>query len=82
MGSGIYCFGASSNCSKDPREDSSSQYSQEVQRLFLAWLPEEERHFMEASEGLGNSQKAEVAWLERKGYAYTEVEVDISQWLQ
>ena len=30
---------------------------------------------MEASEGLGNSQKAEVAWLERKGYAYTEVEV-------
>ena len=27
--------------------------------------------------GLGNSQKAEVAWLERKGYAYTEVEVDM-----
>ena len=68
--------------SKDPRGDSSSQYSREVQRLFLAWLPEEERHFMQASEGLGNSQKAEVAWLERKGYAYTEVEVDISQWLQ
>jgi hypothetical protein len=68
--------------SKDPRGDSSSQYSREVQRLFLAWLPEEERHFMEASEGLGNSQKAEVAWLERKGYAYTEVEVDISEWLQ
>ena len=64
--------------SKDPRGDSSSQYSREVQRLFLAWLPEEERHFMEASEGLGNSPKAEVAWLERKGYAYTEVEVDIS----
>ena len=68
--------------SKDPRGDSSSGYSREVQRLFLAWLPEEERRFMEASEGLGNSQKAEVAWLERKGYAYTEVEVDISQWLQ
>ena len=67
--------------SKDPRGDSSSQYSREVQRLFLAWLPEEERHFMEASEGLGNSQKAEVAWLERKGYAYTEVEVNISKWL-
>ena len=32
---------------------------------------------MEASEGLGNSQKAEVTWLERKGYAYTEVEVDM-----
>lgn len=68
--------------SKEPREDSSSQYSREIQRLFLAWLPEEERHFLEASEGLGNSQKAEVAWLERKGYAYTEVEVDISKWLQ
>ena len=68
--------------SKEPRGDSSSQYSREVQRLFLAWLPEEERRFMEASEGLGNSQKAEVAWLERKGYAYTEVEVDIFQWLQ
>ena len=67
---------------KDPRGDSSSQYSREVQRLFLEWLPKEDRHFMEASEGLGNSQKAEVAWLERKGYAYTEVEVDISQWLQ
>ena len=62
MGSGIYCFGASSNCSKDPREDSSSQCSPEVQPLFLAWLPEEERHFMEASEGLRNSQKDEVAW--------------------
>ena len=68
--------------SKDPRGDSSSQYSREVQRLFLAWLPEEERDFMEVSEGLGNSQKAEVAWLERKGYAYTEVEVDIFRWLQ
>ena len=73
---GIECL------SRDPRGDSSSQYSREVQRLFLACLPEEERHFMEASEGLGNSQKAEVAWLERKGYAFTEVEVDISQWLQ
>jgi uncharacterized membrane protein len=73
---GIECL------SKEPREDSSSQYSREVRRLFLAWLPEEERHFMEASEGLGNSQKAEVAWLERKEYAYTEVEVDIFQWLQ
>ena len=67
---------------QDPRGDSSSQFSREMQRLFLAWLPQEERRFIEASEGLGNSQKAEVAWLERKGYAYTEVEVDISQWLQ
>ena len=76
------CHEGIEGLSKDPRGDSSSQYSREVQRLFLAWLPEEERHFMEASEGLGNSQKAEVAWLKRKEYAYTEVEVDISQWLQ
>ena len=68
--------------SKDRRGDSSSPYSREVHRLFLAQLPEEERHFLEASEGLGNSQKAEVAWLERKGYAYSEVEVDITTWLQ
>ncbi|CAE7469317.1 unnamed protein product [Symbiodinium pilosum] len=64
---------------KDPRGDSTSQYSREVQRLFLASLSEEDRSFMEASEGLGNSQKAEVAWLEKKGYAYTEV--DVSSWL-
>ena len=60
--------------------DSSSQYTREWQRLFLAWLPEEDRKFLEASEGLGNSQKAEVAWLERKGYAYKEVEVDAAAW--
>lgn len=51
---------------KDPRGDSTSQYSREVQRLFLASLSEEDRSFMEASEGLGNSQKAEVAWLEKR----------------
>ena len=71
------CDGGIEGLSKEPFGDSSSQYSREVQRLFLAWLPEEERHFMEASEGLGISQKAEVTWLERKGYAYTEVEVDM-----
>jgi len=62
-------------------EDGSSQYSREEDRLFLQWLSEEERQFLVASEGLGNSQKAEVAWLEKKGYQYTEVEVDISKWL-
>ena len=46
---------------------------------FLAWLPEEDRKFLLAAEGLGNSQKAEVAWLERKGYRY--VERDVSPWL-
>lgn len=68
--------------SNELRGDSSSQYSREVQRLFLAWLSEEDREFMEASEGLGNSQKAEVAWLERKGYSYSEVEVDVSKWVK
>ena len=66
--------------SKEKRLDSSSQYTRELQRLFLAWLPEEDRQFLEASEGLGNSQKAEVAWLERKGYAYKEVELDAATW--
>jgi len=66
--------------SKDAGEDSSSQHSRELQRLFWAWLPKEDRDFLAASEGLGNSQKAEVAWLERKGYQYTQV--DISEFNQ
>ena len=61
--------------SKDAGEDSSSQHGRELQRLFWAWLPEEDRDFLAASEGLGNSQKAEVAWLERKGYQYTQVDI-------
>lgn len=64
---------------KEPRSDGSSQYSREVHRLFLASLSEEDRKLLQASEGLGNSQKAEVAWLERKGFAYTER--DVSAWL-
>ena len=63
------------NLSKDAGEDSSSQHSRELQRLFWAWLPEEDRDFLAASEGLGNSQKAEVGWLERKGYQYTQVDI-------
>ena len=65
--------------SNEPRWDSSSPRSREVDRLFLTWLPAKDREFLQASEGLGNSQKAEVAWLERKGYSYTEV--DVSTWL-
>lgn len=61
--------------SDEKGSDSSSPYSREVHRLFLAWLPEDERQFLAESEGLGNSQKAEVAWLERKGYPYVEKEV-------
>ena len=68
--------------SKKKCGDGSSQYSREEHRLFLSWLDEEDREFLISSEGLGNSQKAEVAWLQRKGYAYTEVEVDISKWVE
>ena len=65
----------------DKIADSTSQYSREVHRLFLEWLPAEDREFLLASEGLGNSQKAEVAWLDMKGYPYTQVEVDVDTWL-
>ncbi|CAE7239200.1 unnamed protein product [Symbiodinium sp. CCMP2456] len=68
------------NLCKNRRHDSSSQHSREKHRLFLHWLPIEDGRFLKESEGLGNSQKAEVAWLERKGYRYTEV--DIGGWLQ
>ncbi|CAE7828780.1 unnamed protein product [Symbiodinium sp. CCMP2592] len=67
------------NLSREPRGDGSSQYSREARRLFLASLSKTEREFLATSEGLGNSQRAEVAWLERKGYAYWEV--DVSRWL-
>ena len=63
------------NLSLDKAADGSSPYSRELRRLFLAWLPEEDREFLVASEGLGMSQKAQVAWLERKGYPYKEVDV-------
>ena len=68
--------------SKQKCGDGSSRYSREEHRLFLSWLNDEDREFLISSEGLGNSQKAEVAWLQRKGYAYTEVEVDISKWVE
>lgn len=67
--------GLSNKC----RGDGSSSHSRELKRLFLAWLPSADSEFLEAAEGLGNSQKAEVAWLERKGYPYTER--DVSPWL-
>ena len=68
--------------SKQKCGDGSSQYSREEHRLFLSWLNQEDREFLVSSEGLGNSQKAEVAWLQRKGHAFTEVEVDISKWVE
>ena len=43
--------------------------------LFLASLPASDRSYLEGHKGLGNSQKAEVAWLERQGVPYEEVDV-------
>ncbi|CAE7816196.1 unnamed protein product [Symbiodinium sp. CCMP2592] len=68
------------NLRRKTRYDSSSQYSREKYRLFLQWLPAVDRRFLEDSDGLGISQKAEVAWLEKKGYEYTAV--DVSRWLR
>ncbi|CAK9046475.1 unnamed protein product [Durusdinium trenchii] len=66
--------------SNEKRYDRSSQQSREVQRLFRKWLPPEERRILEDAEGLGDSQRAEVAWLDRKGYPY--IEMDVSPFLQ
>ena len=67
------------NLSQKERYDGTSQYSREKERLFLAWLPKYSREFLEGSVGLGNSQKAEVAWLDKKGYPYKEIDIRI--WL-
>ena len=53
--------------SKKKCGDGSSQYSREEHRLFLSWLEEEDRKFLVSSEGLGNSQKAEVCMAAKKG---------------
>ncbi|CAE7232567.1 unnamed protein product [Symbiodinium natans] len=61
------------------RFDQSSHYSREEERCFREWLPREESEILKMSEGLGTSQKAEVAWLKRKGYDYKMI--DVSYWL-
>ena len=50
--------------------------------LFVASLPADERQYLESHIGLGNSQKAEVAWLDMRykktgdvGYLYEEIDV-------
>ena len=43
--------------------------------LFMASLSASDRAYLEGRKGLGNSQKAEVAWLEREGIPYEEVDV-------
>ena len=44
-------------------------------QIFMASLSDEDREFLELRSGLGNSQRAEVAWLEEMGYAYEELDV-------
>jgi ankyrin repeat protein len=56
-------------------ETPGSERGDEEDRLFLASLPRADRQFLEVQNGLGSSQKAEVAWLERCGYTYEEWDV-------
>jgi hypothetical protein len=66
--------------STEARDDSmgdapGSERGDEEERMFVASLSEDDRCFYEGHKGLGNSQKAEVAWLEEMGYAYEEMDV-------
>ena len=47
----------------------------EEERLLMASLDGGDRAFMEGHIGLGNSQKAEVAWLQEQGYDFEELDV-------
>ena len=66
--------------SSEQRDDSQAQEpgsekEDEEERLFLEGLPESDRMIYLSHKGLGNSQKAEVAWLEKNGYAYEGTDV-------
>jgi hypothetical protein len=73
--------------SDQPRDDSSmempgSDRADREEALFMASLAPEERAFLSEHKGLGNSQKAEVAWLEKRHletgnacYLFDEVDV-------
>jgi hypothetical protein len=52
-----------------------SEMEDEEERLFMASLQPEEQEFLDMQKGLGNSQKAEVAWLESMGFEYEECDV-------
>ena len=56
-------------------EEPGTERGDEEELLFVASLTEAERAFWIGHRGLGNSQKAEVAWLEQQGYEYEEREV-------
>ena len=59
-------------------EEPGSERGDEEHRLFMASLGEEEREYLNSCRGLGNSQKAEVAWLEKNGYPF--IEMDVRDW--
>ena len=73
--------------SSESRDDSKgevpgSSRGDEEHSMFEATLRREDRDFLVAHRGLGNSQKAEVAWLEKRfeetgnaGYLYEELDV-------
>jgi hypothetical protein len=66
--------------SDEPRDDSKnyrpgSDRVDEEERLFVMSLSDEDKDYIESHKGLGNSQKAEVAWLEKMGYAYEQIDV-------
>jgi hypothetical protein len=52
-----------------------SERGDDEERLFVSHLSEDARCFYEGHKGLGNSQKAEVAWLDKMGYKYDELDV-------
>ena len=69
-----------SGLSSRPRDDAAgerpgSERGDAEEALFMASLSEDDRAYLEGGKGLGNSQKAEVAWLEREGIPYEEVDV-------
>jgi hypothetical protein len=66
--------------STKPRDDARGEMpgsvrGDEEERMFMLALSEDERSFCKGHKGLGNSQKAEVAWLEKVGCEYDEVDV-------
>jgi hypothetical protein len=67
--------------SSEVRDDSrggappGSERADEEERVFVRALSKADRRVYEATRGLGNSQKAEVAWLEEMEYEYEELDV-------
>jgi hypothetical protein len=60
----------------DPKgEQPGSERGDAEETLFVASLSADECVFLDAHKGLGNSQKAEVAWLEQERIDYEEADV-------